>query len=146
MRTSTRDSICRRSSTDTTRSSPRLSRRLAAANESGPVRPRSRISIPASSQRTPRNLGDLPVCAASAARALLGSWAFEGLGWFALRETSMRVALEGGLLIALLMLGLMPYVVLGSWFVSHTLFWFFLYGGYEKLGSLSGRTTDIRTL
>lgn len=83
---------------------------------------------------------------ASSGRALLGSWALESIGWFALGEAYLRALLEGAILFVLLLAGWDIVRAIVAALLIHTVLWFVLYGGYAKISSVRERRRPVPSL
>ncbi|HLQ41773.1 MAG TPA: nucleotidyltransferase domain-containing protein [Thermoplasmata archaeon] len=83
---------------------------------------------------------------AASVRVLLGSWLLEGVGWFALTETLLRLFLEGTFVLVLWGLRTPLVLILAGWVGFHTAAWFLLYGGYAKVRSMRQVSTPLDRL
>ena len=76
-------------------------------------------------------------------RKLLRSWLIQGIGWYAMWEVMARTFLELGVVLVLAILGADFLGIVVGWLVFHTAAWLFLYGGFLKIWTLRGVSTDI---
>lgn len=79
-------------------------------------------------------------------KKLVRSWLIQGIGWYARDEIVARVLLEGGFLLALVLLREPILVVLAAWLAFHTAAWFVLYGGFLRSWVVLGVATDTDRL
>ena len=80
------------------------------------------------------------------ARKLVRSWFIQGIGWYALVEVAARALLEGGFVLAMVLMGLPWVALLAAWPVFHTAAWFVLYGGFMRTWIVLGVSRDLATL
>ncbi len=79
----------------------------------------------------------------SFARKLLRSWLIQGVGWYAMWEVMARALLELGVIILLAVLGADFLGVVAGWLLFHTAAWLVVYGGFLKIWTLRGVSTDV---
>jgi dTMP kinase len=82
----------------------------------------------------------------TAARRLAGLWLRQGLSWYALTEVALRVLLEGGFVLVLLLAGAPVAIAVLAWLGFHTVAWVVLYGGFFMIWKVAGTTTRVERL